>query len=504
MGGALGGVGGREALGYRRSGGYVQRPGPATGTVGPIGRPRGVRRMPKIKQLLAEGQARPDVRGRPALHAQADRDRRRARRVRRPLARRRARRARDEGDRARHDGRPVLRARPLRPPAGDRLRLDHAVARGRGRRGDGQHGPRARGRRAGRPLGQVLPPGRARDERRQPRRPVRPDARWPSTSPRPTPRPSSASRSRPPRRSTRWPRSPRSPTSTSSSSARPTSARSWASPATSRTPSASTPSRGSPAPAPRPASPGGSSRGAPSTPSGCAAGAAGCSSSASTSTPSTPASAPPRRGTASFFERARLTGRKARPSRDVRFLTGRVPAGRLAADRLADSPIGVRREAPGAIMNEPKTLFITGATGLVGSHAVEEALRRGHPGQGPGPRVERHPMARRPGASRRSPATSKTPTPSAAGVEGADWVFNCAAKVGDWGTLEEFRRLNVEAFRLLLDAATDAEGRAVRPRQLARASTRGATTSGPTRRPRRPPSRSTATPARRSRPRRWP
>ena len=42
------------------------------------------------------------------------------------------------------------------------------------------------------------------------------------------------------------------------------------------------------------------------------------------------------------------------------------------------------------------------------------------------------------------------------GVAGADWVFNCAAKVGDWGTLEEFRRLNVEAFGHLLAAAADA------------------------------------------------
>ena len=39
---------------------------------------------------------------------------------------------------------------------------------------------------------------------------------------------------------------------------------------------------------------------------------------------------------------------------------------------------------------------------------------------------------------------------------GADWVFNCAAKVGDWGTLSDFRRLNVEALRLLLDAAVPA------------------------------------------------
>ena len=35
-------------------------------------------------------------------------------------------------------------------------------------------------------------------------------------------------------------------------------------------------------------------------------------------------------------------------------------------------------------------------------------------------------------------------------------MFNCAAKVGDWGTLDEFRRLNVDALRLLLDAAAEA------------------------------------------------
>ena len=35
-------------------------------------------------------------------------------------------------------------------------------------------------------------------------------------------------------------------------------------------------------------------------------------------------------------------------------------------------------------------------------------------------------------------------------------MFNCAAKVGDWGTLDEFRRLNVAALRLLLEAAADA------------------------------------------------
>lgn len=102
-----------------------------------------------------------------------------------------------------------------------------------------------------------------------------------------------------------------------------------------------------------------------------------------------------------------------------------------------------------------KTLFLTGATGLVGSHVAEEALRRGHHVKA---------LVR---------ASSDTTHLDALGVEkvagdledtdalrrgvsGADWVINCAAKVGDWGPLEEFRRLNVAALRLLLDAASEA------------------------------------------------
>lgn len=103
-----------------------------------------------------------------------------------------------------------------------------------------------------------------------------------------------------------------------------------------------------------------------------------------------------------------------------------------------------------------KTIFVTGGTGLVGSHVVEKAIKCGHTVRC---------LVR---------ATSDTKWLTAwgvdliegdladagalrAGVDGADWVFNCAAKVGDWGTLEEFRKLNVEAFRLLLDAASDAK-----------------------------------------------
>jgi nucleoside-diphosphate-sugar epimerase len=103
-----------------------------------------------------------------------------------------------------------------------------------------------------------------------------------------------------------------------------------------------------------------------------------------------------------------------------------------------------------------KTIFITGATGLVGSHAVEEALRRGH-------RVRA--LVRATSDTTRLDAWGVEKVPGdledlealRRGASGADWVFNCAAKVGDWGTLAEFRRLNVEALRLLLDAVCEAK-----------------------------------------------
>jgi nucleoside-diphosphate-sugar epimerase len=107
-------------------------------------------------------------------------------------------------------------------------------------------------------------------------------------------------------------------------------------------------------------------------------------------------------------------------------------------------------------MSQPKTLFITGATGLVGSHAVEEALKRG---------LHVKALVRSTSDTRwldsrgveKILGNLEHADALRQGVEGADWVFNCAAKVGDWGTLEEFRRLNVHALRLLLDAATEAK-----------------------------------------------
>src|SRR5438128_943312 len=115
------------------------------------------------------------------------------------------------------------------------------------------------------------------------------------------------------------------------------------------------------------------------------------------------------------------------------FLVRRVTVGHLYAESM-----GIMSTA------SPRTIFITGATGLVGGHAVEEALTRGH-------RVRA--LVRPTSDTRwlerwdveRIVGDLEDPAAIRAGVKGADWVFNCAAKVGDWGPLEEFRRLNVEA-----------------------------------------------------------
>jgi nucleoside-diphosphate-sugar epimerase len=106
-------------------------------------------------------------------------------------------------------------------------------------------------------------------------------------------------------------------------------------------------------------------------------------------------------------------------------------------------------------MPAKKTIFITGGTGLVGSHCVEEALARGH-------RVRALVRSSSDTHLLDSWGVAKIegdlgdPEALRRGAQGCHWVLNCAAKVGDWGTLEEFRRLNVGAFGHLLEAAADA------------------------------------------------
>jgi nucleoside-diphosphate-sugar epimerase len=129
-----------------------------------------------------------------------------------------------------------------------------------------------------------------------------------------------------------------------------------------------------------------------------------------------------------------------------------------ATSRLV--PLGVvkvhaREGSENSMATEVKTIFITGGTGLVGSHVVEEAIRRGHSVKALVRASSDTTLLKRWGVEL-VPGDLEDRRALRAGVEGSNWVINCAAKVGDWGTLEEFRRLNVDAFRLLLDSAVGA------------------------------------------------
>src|SRR4051794_3067338 len=97
------------------------------------------------------------------------------------------------------------------------------------------------------------------------------------------------------------------------------------------------------------------------------------------------------------------------------------------------------------------TCLITGATGFVGSHLVEACAARGYSVRA---------------LVRTGSDTSQLeklgavivrgdvidPAAGRAAVEEAQVVFHCAAKVGDWGPVENYRTVNVEGSRNLLEA----------------------------------------------------
>jgi nucleoside-diphosphate-sugar epimerase len=95
--------------------------------------------------------------------------------------------------------------------------------------------------------------------------------------------------------------------------------------------------------------------------------------------------------------------------------------------------------------------FITGATGFVGSHVAEACAARGM-------RVST--IARPAGDTTLLEALGATIHRGdlveadlvRQAVEGADVVVHCAAKVGDWGPVEDYRGVNVEGLRTLLEA----------------------------------------------------
>ncbi len=97
--------------------------------------------------------------------------------------------------------------------------------------------------------------------------------------------------------------------------------------------------------------------------------------------------------------------------------------------------------------------FITGGTGFVGSHVAEAAVRRGH-------RVRCLARSSADVSFLKSvgaeivPGDLSDPTGLADALAGTDVVVHSAAKVGDWGHVDEYRKVNVDGLRHLLEAAS--------------------------------------------------
>jgi len=99
-------------------------------------------------------------------------------------------------------------------------------------------------------------------------------------------------------------------------------------------------------------------------------------------------------------------------------------------------------------------VLVTGATGLVGSHVAERLRSLGIPTRA---------LARQSDVSLLHhwgvevvPGDMTDPGSLAAAAKGATVIVHCAAKVGDWGPVEDYRRVNVDGLRSLLDAAQSA------------------------------------------------
>lgn len=103
-------------------------------------------------------------------------------------------------------------------------------------------------------------------------------------------------------------------------------------------------------------------------------------------------------------------------------------------------------------LTENDLLLVTGATGLVGSHVVERARQQG---------LRTRVLVRRSSDTRlldqwgveQIAGDMADPDSLRAAVAGVTVVIHCAAKVGDWGPVEEYRAANVHGLEKLLDAA---------------------------------------------------
>jgi nucleoside-diphosphate-sugar epimerase len=96
------------------------------------------------------------------------------------------------------------------------------------------------------------------------------------------------------------------------------------------------------------------------------------------------------------------------------------------------------------------TCLITGATGFVGGHLVEACAERGWNVRALVRANSNTRLLERPNVTFvRGDLTDINAVREA--LRGVEVVLHCAAKVGDWGPVEQYRAINVEALRGLLD-----------------------------------------------------
>jgi nucleoside-diphosphate-sugar epimerase len=95
--------------------------------------------------------------------------------------------------------------------------------------------------------------------------------------------------------------------------------------------------------------------------------------------------------------------------------------------------------------------LITGATGFVGSHLAETCAARGLTVRALVRGGSDTALLERAGVTL-ARGDLQEPASLAAALAGIDVVFHCAALVGDWGPVDDYRRVNVEGLRNLLEA----------------------------------------------------
>ena len=103
-----------------------------------------------------------------------------------------------------------------------------------------------------------------------------------------------------------------------------------------------------------------------------------------------------------------------------------------------------------------RTCLITGAGGLVGSSLAEACVKRGYKVKALIRSGSDGSFLEKLGVEVvRGDLQDKTLPIEA--TQGVDTVFHCAAKVGDWGTVDSYRQVNVEGLRKLLDSLNPAQ-----------------------------------------------